>query len=175
MKILKIILLTVIGLVALFFIVGLFLPKTYRVERSIIVNAPDSVVFQNISDFNKFLKWNPWSKMEPTAKVTISGPVSKPGHLYKWEGKQTGTGQMKIKDIDPSRSVDIELTFLKPFESAADTQFQLDPDAQGTKVTWIMQGNNKSVMEKWMGLNMDNMIGKDFESGLQNLKAFSEK
>jgi hypothetical protein len=175
MKILKIILVTVISLAALFFIVGLFLPKTYHVERSIVVNAPDSVVYNNISDFNKFLKWNPWSKMEPSAKVDISGPASQPGHLYKWEGKETGTGQMKIKNVEPSKLVDIELTFLKPFESTADTKFQLEPNAQGTKVTWIMQGNNKSVIEKWMGLSMDSMIGKDFEDGLQNLKTFSEK
>ena len=174
MKILKIILITVISLIALFFIIGLFLPKTYRVERSIVVNAPDSVVYKNISDFNNFLKWNPWSKMEPSAKVDISGPVSQPGHLYKWEGKETGTGQMEIRNVEPSKLVDIELSFLKPFESTANTTFQLDPNPQGIKVTWIMQGTNKTVMEKWMGLSMGSMIGKDFEDGLQNLKELSE-
>lgn len=175
MKALKIILIIIGVLAAIFLIGSLFLPKTYDVSRSIVINAPESTVYNNVADFNNFLKWNPWYKMEPTAKVEVSGSAAQPGHLYKWEGKDTGTGQMLIKSTEPPKTVDIELKFIKPFESNAETQFQLDPTEQGTKVTWRMSGENKSMIQKWMGLTMDNMIGKDFESGLQSLKQLSEK
>lgn len=78
-----------VALAALFFIVGMFLPTSYSVTRSIVVNSPDSVVYNHVANFNNFMKWNPWYKMEPTAKVEISGPVAQPDHLYTWNGEKT--------------------------------------------------------------------------------------
>ncbi|MEJ6980630.1 SRPBCC family protein [Pedobacter sp. P351] len=175
MKALKIILLVIVFLAAFFFIGGMLLPKTYQVKRSISINAPDSVVYNNIADFNNFLKWNPWYKMEPSARIKIAGTAGQPGHLYTWEGEETGTGQMLIKNIVPQKLVDIELKFIKPFENTAKTKFQLDAKENTTVVTWIMEGENKSSMDRWMGLGMDSMIGGDFESGLKELKSLSEK
>ena len=175
MKALKIILIIVVVLVAIYFIGGLFLPKTYSVTRSLAINAPDSVVYNNVSDFNNFLKWNPWSKMEPAAKVEISGPASQPGHLYTWNGEKTGEGQMTIELVEPYKLIDFELKFIKPFESVGDTKFSFEPNTSGTTVNWTMQGNNNTTMEKWMSFMMDGMLGKDFESGLQSLKEISEK
>ena len=174
MKVLKVILIIIVALAAIFFIGGFFLPKSYSVTRAITINAPDSVIFKNVSDFNNFLKWNPWSKMEPEAVEKISGPVSQPGHLYTWNGEKTGQGQMSIETVELYTLIDFELKFIKPFESVADTKFSFEPEANGTKVTWFMQGNNNSTMEKWMSLMMDGMLGKDFESGLQDLKKVSE-
>lgn len=175
MKALKIILLVIVFLAALFFIGGMLLPKTYHVNRSISINAPASVVYNNIADFNNFLKWNPWYKMEPAAKIKIGGTASQPGHFYTWEGEETGTGQMLIKNTVPEKLIDIELKFIKPFESTANTKFQLDATGNSTLVTWIMEGENKSSMERWIGLGMNNMIGGDFESGLKELKSLSER
>lgn len=174
MKILKIIGGIILALILIFFIGGLFLPKTYSVNRTTVINAPDSVIYKNIADYNEFLKWNPWSKMEPTAKITITGPVAQPEHLYQWEGKETGSGQMKIISVTQNKMVDMELKFIKPFESIADTKFDLAPEGTGVKVTWTMSGESKGTMDKWMGLCMDKMIGKDFESGLKFLKEKSE-
>jgi len=175
MKILKVILIIVVVLAAIFFIGGMFLPKTYSVSRSIVVNAPDSMIYKNIADFNNFLKWNPWYKMEPTATVDISGVPLQPGHLYKWKGDKSGEGQMLITKIEKDKHVDIELKFLKPFESIAQTTFELDTAKNGTYVTWTMKGANNSTMEKWMGLCFNGMIGGDFEDGLKGLKDLSEE
>ena len=174
MKILKVLLGIIVVLLIIFFVGGMFLPKTYAVNRTAVINAPDSVIYKNIADFNEFYKWNPWAKMEPTAKTSISGPVAQPEHLYNWEGKETGTGYMKIKSVEPNQMVDIELKFIKPFESLADTRFDIVKEGEGNKVTWTMSGENVGTMNKWMGLMMDKMIGKDFESGLKNLKEKSE-
>lgn len=174
MKILKILVGIIIALVIIFFVGGLFLPKTYSVSRTIVINAPDSVIYKNIADFNEFYKWNPWAKMEPTAKTTVTGTVAQANHLYQWEGKETGSGQMKITKVEPYKMVDIELKFVKPFESLADTRFDIEKEGNGNKVTWTMSGENVSTMNKWMGLTMDSMIGKDFESGLKFLKEKAE-
>jgi hypothetical protein len=175
MKFLKILIGIILVLVIIFFVGGLFLPKTYSVSRSTVINAPDSLIYKNIADFNEFSKWNPWSKMEPSAKITVSGPTAQPEHLYAWVGDKTGTGHMRITQVKPYEMVNIELKFIKPFESIADTRFDIIGEGAGNKVTWTMSGENRNTMDKWMGLCMDRMIGKDFESGLKNLKEKSEK
>ncbi len=175
MKFLKVLGIIIVVLAVIIVVGGMFLPKTYTVSRSTVINASDSVVYKNIADFNEFYKWNPWAKMEPTAKTKVSGPVAEANHLYEWEGKETGTGYMKVKSVDPNKMVDIELKFIKPFESLADTRFDIAPEGTGNKVTWTMSGEN-NLMSKWMCvfMSMDDMIGKDFENGLKSLKEKSE-
>lgn len=175
MRILKVILITAAVLVAIVFIGGMFLPKTYSVSRSVKINAAGTVVYNNVANFNSFLKWNPWYKMDPKAKIDVSGTPLQVGHMYRWDGEESGQGQMEIRSLEPLKLIDIDLTFLKPFESTADTKFELQPEGDSTKVTWTMAGENKSALEKWMGLAMGGMIGDDFESGLQSLKELSEK
>ena len=82
---------------------------------------------------------------------------------------------MLVRTVDPNKLVDIELKFIKLFENIADTKFLVELSNQETKVSLIMSGENKSMMDKWMGLTMDKMIGGDFESGLTNLKELSKK
>ena len=177
MKVLKVII-GIIVVLAIVLVVGSFLlPKTYSVSRSITINAPDSVIYKNIADFNEFYTWNPWAKMEPSAKTTFSGTPVTPGHQYNWVGKETGSGYMKIKTLQKNKNIDIELKFIEPFESLADTKFDIIPEGSSQKVTWTMSGEN-NMISKWMCVfmgGMDGMIGKDFESGLASLKEKSEK
>jgi hypothetical protein len=113
--------------------------------------------------------------MEPSAKITVSGTPGQPGHQYVWEGDETGVGQMVIKTAEPYKSIDEELKFIKPMEAVSDILFTMEPADNGIKVNWIMSGENKSTMDKWMGLCMDALMGKDFENGLKDLKELSEK
>jgi len=174
MKILKVLGIIILAVIIIILVGSLFLPKTYSVNRSTVIKASDSTIYQNVSNFNEFVKWNPWSKMEPSAKITISGPVAQPNHLYQWNGDKTGSGQMEIKSVTPNQMVNIELKFIKPFESLADTRFDIIPQGDSTKVVWTMSGESKGL-KKWMGLMMDKMIGKDFEDGLKYLKEKSEQ
>ncbi|WP_316797994.1 SRPBCC family protein [Pedobacter frigidisoli] len=176
MKFLKILLAILVILVVIIIAGSFFLPKTYSVSRSVSISAPDSVVYRNIADFKEFYKWNPWAKMEPSAKVSFSGTAAEPGHIYEWAGKETGAGQMKILKVETNKLVDIDLFFKEPFESHADTKFEILPEGPANKVTWTMSGEN-NMISKWMCLimgGMDKMIGKDFETGLADLKKKSE-
>lgn len=175
MKALRIIGAIAIILAAIFLIGGMLLPKTYSIRRSIVIKATDSVIYMNVADFNNFLKWNPWTKTEPTAKVTISGSIAEPGHLWQWEGEKTGTGEMELKNANPYSLVEFELRFTAPFESTATTNFTFNKTADGTNVTWSMNGESKANMARWMALFMDQMMDKDFSTGLQSLKELSEK
>jgi len=175
MKFLRILLGIIIVIAVIIFGGSLFLPKAYSVNRTITINAPDSIIYKNIADYNEFYKWNAWSKMDPEAKINITGTVAQPGHFYQWDGKKNGTGQMKINKVEANKMVDMELKFIKPMESVADTRFDIEKDGSANKVTWTMSGESKGAINKWFGLFMDKMIGKDFEDGLKALKEKSEK
>lgn len=177
MKVLKILVGILLVLVIIFVVGSFFLPKTYSVSRNTAINAPDSIIYKNIAHFDEFYKWNPWAKMEPSAKTTFTGTAGQPGHVYGWVGKETGSGTMTITKVEPNKEVDIDLKFIEPFESHADTKFEIEPAGAEQKVTWTMSGKN-NMISKWMCVfmgGMDSMIGKDFESGLKSLKEKSEK
>lgn len=175
MKALRIIGGIILIILAIFFIGGTLLPKTYSIHRSILINAPDSVVYMNVADMNNFLKWNPWLKTEPSAKVTISGPSAAPGNLWEWQGEELGMGQMELIRVNPYSSLEYELKFLEPFESSAISTFSFEKTAEGTNVVWGLQGEAQNMGDRWMGLFMDMMMDKDFTNGLQSLKELSEK
>jgi hypothetical protein len=176
MKFLKIFMVVAVVVIAVFFVGGLFLPKSYSVSRSINISAPDTVIYTNIANFKNFLTWSPWSKIEPTAKRIISGTPALPGHIYRWEGNKTGVGQMEITATKPTCTVKMLVTLSKPFETSANTQFNLKKERDYTKVTWSIHGENH-LFGKWLAvfISMDTIVGEDFENGLKSLKEKLEK
>ena len=152
-------------------------PDSMHVQRSATIKAPPDRIFPLINDFHSWSTWSPYEKLDPAMKTTYSGPASGKGAVYEWEGNsQVGQGRMEITDTsDPSR-VTIKLDFIKPFEGHNVADFALVPQGDSTTVTWAMDGRSPYVA-KLMGVfvNMDNMIGKDFEKGLANLKTIAEK
>jgi uncharacterized protein YndB with AHSA1/START domain len=173
----KTILLVVILLVAAVLIFAATRPDTFRVQRSASIKAPPEKIFPLISEFDRWGAWSPYEKRDPAMKRTRSGPASGKGAVYGWEGNsQVGAGRMEITDTAPPSRVVIQLDFLKPFEAHNTAEFTLEPKGDATNVTWAMYGPANYV-SKVMGvfMNMDSMIGKDFETGLANLKSIAEK
>ncbi|HEY1062817.1 MAG TPA: SRPBCC family protein [Daejeonella sp.] len=175
MKALRIIGIIVIVLAAIYFIGGRLLPKSYSFQRSILIKAADSVVYMNVADMNNFHKWNPWLKMEPTAKIKISGTSAEPGNIWEWEGEELGSGSMELVKVNPYTSLDYELKFRQPHENSATSNFSFEKTSDGIKVTWSLSGESKTLPDRWMGLGMDMMMDKPFTSGLESLKELSEQ
>jgi uncharacterized protein YndB with AHSA1/START domain len=164
-------------LIAAVVIIAATKPDTFRIERSASLKAPPERIFALINDFHNWGAWSPWEKMDPNLKRTFSGQPSGTGSIYEWEGnKKVGQGRMEIKESSPSRKIIIQLDFLKPFEAYNTAEFTLDPVGDSTNVNWAMHGRQPfmfKVMKVFM--NMDKLVGKDFEAGLANLKAQTEK
>lgn len=174
MKAVKILLMAVGILAALFLIVAAFLPASYAVERSIEINQAPEVVFEHVVDFNHYLQWNPWSKMEPGAKNIISGTQKEVGASWKWEGDTVGTGSLTIEKIEPNKTIQSKLAFIAPYQSQASDNWTFEPTANGTKATWHNTGELPYPVMRYMGLMMESMLGPQFEQGLRDLKAQCE-
>lgn len=151
-------------------------PNTLHVERSATIQAPPEEIFPLISDFRRWASWSPYETRDPAIKKTYGGAAQGKGAVYEWEGNsEVGKGRMEITDADPSR-ITIKLDFIKPLEGHNVADFALVPQGGATNVTWSMDGPSPYI-GKLIGvfMNMDGMIGSDFEAGLANLKAIAEK
>lgn len=174
---LKKILLAVLILIACVLLYAATRPDSMHIERTAVVNAPPEKIFPHINDFKQWTAWSPFEKLDPDMKKTYSGAERGRGAVYEWAGNsQAGQGRMEITDsVEPSR-VRIKLDFIAPFEGHNVAEFKLAPQGNATAVTWTMDGPS-SYIAKIMGIfvNMDTMIGSEFDSGLATLKAIAEK
>jgi uncharacterized protein YndB with AHSA1/START domain len=151
-------------------------PSTFRVERSTRIAAPPDAVFGLVNDLHAWDRWSPWAKLDPNMKVTYGGPPSGLGATYAWAGNdKVGEGRMTITSARPGEEVVIRLEFLKPWASTNTASFRLAPDVGATKVTWAMEGHNGFLGKAAsLFMDMDKMIGADFERGLAQLAATAE-
>ena len=152
-------------------------PTTLRVQRSVSINAPPERIFSLISDFHQWVTWSPYEQKDPAMKRTYSGTERGRGAVYAWDGnKNVGSGRMEILDVSAPSKIVIKLDFFKPFEGHNTAEFTMLPQGDGTHVTWLMHGP-ANFMSRLIQvfMNLDNMIGKDFEAGLANLKTITEK
>jgi uncharacterized protein YndB with AHSA1/START domain len=152
-------------------------PDTFRIQRAMSIKAPPEKIFALINDFRRWAAWSPWEKMDPAVQRTYSGAPSGQGAVYAWEGNsKVGAGRMEIIDAPPPSRVAIKLDFMRPFEAHNVAEFTLEPKGEATTVTWAMQGPNLFVGKVMsVFVDMDRMVGKDFETGLANLKAAAEQ
>ncbi len=172
MRILKTLLIIILALVAIVVILGLIGPDTYRYERSVTISAPPSAVYGHVNSLAAMDKWSPWNALDPNMKKTYEGTDGTVGAISRWEGnKDVGKGEQRLDSLVQDQLVKNHVKFIEPWASESDALVELQPEGEGTKVTWAMVGNN-DFMSKVMGkfMDMDAMLGKDFEKGLSMLK-----
>jgi hypothetical protein len=170
------ILIAVAAVVVAFIGVVSMRPSDFRVSRTATISAPPPAVFAQVNDFHKWDAWNPWSKLDPNIKQTYGGAPAGVGATYAWTGNgNVGEGRMTITESHPSDLIRIRLEFLKPFAATHTAEFTFKPAGPKTDLTWSMAGKN-NFMAKAMHLfmNMDKMIGGQFEKGLADIKAIAE-
>lgn len=151
-------------------------PDTFTVQRSATIQAPADIVFAKVNDFHKWGEWSPWDKRDPNMKRTYTGADAGLDAMYEWSGnKDVGQGRMTIQESKANELVRIRLEFMEPFPATNTTTFAFAPAGEGTTVTWKMEGKNNFMGKAFsLVMDMDKMIGGDFEEGLANMKKGSE-
>ena len=152
-------------------------PATLRVQRTATIKAPPEKIFTLINDLRGWGAWSPYEKKDPAMKRAFRGQESGKGAVYEWDGdKNVGKGRMEITDVSAPSKIVIKLDFLRPFEAHNTASFTMEPKGESTDVTWAMDGPNLFIGKVMsVFIDMDKMIGKDFEEGLGNLKRLAER
>jgi uncharacterized protein YndB with AHSA1/START domain len=152
-------------------------PNTFSVTRAATVRAPPEKIFPLINDFHQWATWSPYETKDPAMKRSFSGAERGRGAVYAWDGNNNvGSGRMEILEASAPSKIVIKLDFFRPFEGHNTAEFTMLPQGDAAVVTWLMRGP-APFMSKLMGvfMNLDRMIGKDFEAGLANLKRLTER
>ena len=145
-------------------------PDVFSVRRGASIQAPPERIYPLIADFERWGEWSPYEKKDPGMKRSIQGRV------YAWEGNSdVGAGRMEIVEAAAPSKLRLKLDFSRPFEAHNMVEFSLERKGDATRVTWDMQGPAPFI-SRLIGLflDMDAMVGKDFEAGLANLKTIAE-
>ena len=173
---LKKILVGISVLVALLLVIVAAQPAEYHVERSLEMSAPAEVVWEQLSDFNAWRAWSPWHKMDPDQKTSVTGDAGAVGHTSSWDGEKSGKGSQEIVVADKPKHLGMRLVMLEPMPDEAETGFKLEQVADGTKVTWFIDGNNNFVKKFFaLVMGMEDMLGGMFDQGLSDLKLIVEE
>jgi len=173
---LKKILLALAVIVIVVVVVVAVQPSGFRVERTATISAPAPAVFGQVNDFHNWEAWSPWAKLDPTMRQAFEGAPAGTGAIYTWTGnKQVGEGRMTVTESRPNELIRIRLEFLKPFAATNTAEFAFKPEGNQTVVTWSMVGKNNFIAKAvHLVVNMDRMVGGDFEKGLARMKSVAE-
>lgn len=175
MKVLKWLLIGVLVLAAVLLAGGMLLSPKFTVTRSVVINAPPEKIYPLIASPRQWTQWTVWNQRDPAMQITYTGPESGAGAAWAWKSKSEGDGRMTFTTAEPNRKIDYEL-FFPDFDAPSTGTLVLAPEAGGTRVSWTMNGDfGNNPLFRWFALAADSMVGKDFDSGLANLKAIAEK
>jgi len=164
-----------LGLIVTLLLAAALMPKSFSVEKSLVIRKPRTDVMGFVGNLNHYSQWNPWQKMDPTAKSQISGNPMSAGHLYHWEGKKIGIGELRFLNSD-THHIHFDLEFFKPWKSKAKDNWHFEDwgDGSETKVTWQNGGELPWPMARLMGPMIVKNLNHQFEQGLDNLKKMVE-
>lgn len=167
--------LAVVALVAVLALVVALQPASFAVERSAAIQAPADLVFGHIQSLRAMDAWSPFAKMDPQMRISYGRPEAGVGARSSWEGPQMGSGSLTVTGVKPGREVEMQLEMRKPMAASNRILFTLTPNGDTTQVTWRMEGRN-GFLSRAIGLvmNMDRMVGAEFEQGLAALKTLAE-
>ena len=178
MTILYILLGIAVGLGILVAVLSQLAPKETRVSRSILVNLSQEEAFDHLKSLKKSLEWSPWAERDPNQTVTFKGTDGEVGSSYHWSGnKQVGEGEQEVTNLVAPSRVDTHLRFIKPFKSESKAHFAILPHESGqTEITWGFHSHNTFPGKIFMlFMNMDKVLGGDFEKGLSQFKEKYER
>jgi effector-binding domain-containing protein len=160
-------------LLAVLLIVGLMLPASAHVERSIDVAGPQARVFALVNGFRAFNAWSPWHSMDPDATYTFEGPDHGVGATITWDGDRVGTGSQEIIASVPMESVRIELDFGR--RGTAESYFLIEPGTGGVRLTWGFDSDfGFDIIDRYFGLFVEQMVGGMYGRGLTAFKELAE-
>ena len=150
-------------------------PNEFKLSRSTSIAAAPAKIFAVVNNIHRWNDWSPWAKSDPSAKYIFEGPEKGVGAAQSWSGPKTGEGKMTLSLSQPSKKIEFQLEFYKPFKGSNLIEFTFQPEGKSTQVTWAMSGKNNFIA-KTMNLlvGMEKMLGPMFDQGLLNLKTMVE-
>jgi uncharacterized membrane protein len=151
--------------------------KEMIIEKNVSINKSISEVFAFLKETKNQDRFSVWNMKDPDMKKNYSGVDGTKGFVYSWDSKDknVGAGSQEITNITEGSRIDYAMRFIRPMQNTATASFVLNKiDDNTTSVTWTFQSPTKFPMSLFAPI-FKNILGKQLNQGLQNLKALLEK
>ncbi len=145
-------------------IIGMLLPRNTRVERSVTIARPASLVYATVNSFQLFSQMVAVAELGPrTCAKPPKGRATASVQKLVWAGNdKVGSGTQVITASTLDQSVASDIDFGKM--GVAKSTIRLTPQGSSTRVTWTLDIDmGAGPIGHYFGLMMDRMIGKDYE------------
>jgi uncharacterized protein YndB with AHSA1/START domain len=170
-------LIIIAAIILLLLILHLVMGKEMKIERSVFITKPVNEVFNYVKFTKNQDNFSVWNMADPNMKKDYEGTDGQVGFMYKWDSKNknVGAGEQEIKSIDEAKRIEYEVRFLRPMKNVGKSEFLLDTVNPGqSKITWVFSCLTKFPMTVLKPV-FQNMLAKDLEKALNNLKVILEK
>jgi effector-binding domain-containing protein len=173
MKALKNVSIILLVLVILLIAIAYLLPNKVQVQKTSLIHAPTSTVFEQVNNLHNWEKWSPWFRLDTTMDIKYFGNAKGEGSGYEWksENRKVGSGSLVIIASVPEDSILTELEFTSNQKIISSILF--NSTDSGTMVTWGIEFKlGKNPFLRYIGLFMKKNIENDFAKGLENLDIY---
>lgn len=176
MKPLKILGAVVGVVVALYVVIGLFMPRVVTVERSREIAAPVEIVFGEVADLRRQTEWLPWRTIDPSYEYSFGEVTTGVDAWYAWQSRDSGAGKYTLREVVPLKKIVYELEFdgLDDRAATVGTWIFAAPASDRTAVTWQLVHEAAGLGERWANAFLPSALGSVFDQGLQELAARAE-
>ncbi len=178
MRFLKLFFFFLLSVLAVTAVLSILMPTKQEIERTGTINAPASVIYQQLIKLENFNKYSIWSQQDSSIKYTLTGTDGSVGAGTSWTGDPeiSGEGKIEITLLEENKTIKYKLSFSMPKKGTAESSFSLRETNGITFVTWNF---DLATPRPWNIFNLfyslDKEMGKDFEEGLATLKTAIEK
>lgn len=157
-------------------IIGMIAPTSFELKRSVTINQPAQLIWPYVSNLKMMDTWSPWTKKDPEMVNKFTGNDGQVGSVNYWNSEVVGEGEQEITKLDLYKRVETELRFMKPREDVNQAYIDLRPSGESTEVTWGLTGETPFPANVFMYfVDLEEMVGKEYEKGLTELKTLAEK
>lgn len=164
----------VILILAAPFILALFMPAGYHIERTITINQSNQIIFAYLKMLKNHDDFSTWAQKDPDMQKEFHGTDGTVGFYTTWNSqkKEVGQGAQEIKKITEGSRIDYEMRFIKPFEATDTAYFTTSRVSENqTKVVWGFDGNMAYPMNLMLPfMDFETLIGSEFQTSLAILK-----
>jgi hypothetical protein len=171
----QIVLAALAAVALLLFGIGALLPREWRVERSIMINAPAESVHRWAADLAYWSRWAQWDQGPLAPENELGEPSSGVGATLTWHGRgRSGetSGRLRITESAPEQGVRFEHRLESGKLSSAVLSYAPKPGV--TEVTWRDEGELPPIIGGFMLDYFQTRLGEHMREGLARLKQLVE-
>ena len=119
-------------------LLSFFMATSQKVEKSVTINAPAPVIFEQLVKLGNFNKWSVWNRQDSSVKHSITGTDGTVGAATSWAGDPeiSGEGKIEITSVEINKKVTHIISFISPRKNKAESAFLLKETEAGTVVLW---------------------------------------